>query len=136
MHGRLLPEHSSRKNNKTVCDMEIEGNIQRWIKKTLRIQSQQKTKEIFPQIIPDGILDRNDHTWWVVDKESWVRDPDENNEAETLSSYVYLQRKGESDKELSRILRKRVEKDVDLILTVLISLHLLATIYRISLLFA
>jgi len=116
--------------------MEIEGNIQSWIKKTLRIQSKQKTKEIFPQIIPDVILDRNGHTWWVEDKESWVRDPDENNAVETLSSYVYLQRTGESDKELSRIQRKRVEKDVDFILTVLLSIHLLSTIYRICLLFA
>ena len=136
MHGRLLPEHGSRKNNKTVCDMEIEGNIQSWIKKTLRIQSKQKTKEIFPHIIPDNILDRNRHTWLVVDKESWMRDPDENNAVETLSSYVYLQRKGESDKELRRIQRKRVEKDVDLILTVLLFIHLLSMIYRICLLSA
>lgn len=136
MHGRLLPEQGSRRNKKTVCDTEIEGNIQSWIKKTLRIQSKQKTREIFPQIIQDGILDRNGHTWWVEDKESWVRDPNENNAVETLSSYVYLQGKGESDKELSRIRRKRVKKDVDLILTVLISIHLLSTIYRICLLFA
>jgi hypothetical protein len=136
MSSRLLPEQGSCGSNKTVCDMEIEGNIQSWIKKTLRIQSKQKTKEIFPQIIPDVILDRNGHTWWVEDKESWVRDPDENNAVETLSSYVYLQRTGESDKELSRIQRKRVEKDVDFILTVLLSIHLLSTIYRICLLFA
>src|SRR5579859_3412971 len=101
MDMRLLPDEQYRRANRRVCDLEIEGRFQSWLKEKLNIQREQKIKEIFPYIIPNAFFHLQGRLWWTSDKGIWQKDPDEDTSTETLTSYVYIQRKREADRDLS-----------------------------------
>jgi hypothetical protein len=116
MDLRLLPPQDRYLSNKRVCDLEIEGNVEAWIKKTFNIRNEQKRKEIFSYIIPNKFFDLQGEICWSMTRGLWIKDPEENNGDETFTSYVYLQTRRDADKDASRTWWKRLEKDVDYIL--------------------
>src|SRR5579859_4918976 len=114
MDMRKLPDSCRGGPNTRMCDLEIEGNVEGWMKKRLNIQRQQKPKEIIQYVIPDTPLGEGQKS-----EESrpyvglWTEIPEESTGEETLRSYVYIQRIREVKKEQRRTWWKRIDKDID-----------------------
>lgn len=112
-----------------MWDLEIEGNIEGWINKKLNIQHEQKPTEILRYIIPNGPLSVHPKSQQTSkDIILWTESPEVGTWEETLRSYVYLQRKREAEKEEYRTWWKRIEKDIDFLVGMMVYLFVFVMI--------